>query len=165
MDKLAQEKELFKWVAASRPYRPQSKQFFSTAIVIAVLISAILVLAGEWMLIMVMAALIFVYYVWSMMPPEQIQYTLTTKGIKVNDQLYRWEDCARWWLTDKWGSQLLVVDTPFIFPKRLHLVVDEKDVKSIEEVMYKFLEMERPLDTGVDKVSKWLTEKFPLEAK
>ena len=161
----APEKTLLKWMAASRPYKPQSRQFFSTAIVIAILISIVLVLAGEWMLIAVLAAMIFAYYVWSMIPPDEIEYSLTSKGVRVASILYPWNSLSRFWLEDKWEYKLLVIDNPSGVSKRLYLVLGNQKPEEVEETMAKFVLAEKPDPTTVDKMSAWLLDKFPLEAR
>lgn len=153
-----EEKELFKWTALERPYKPLSKQFFTTAIAIVVLISIVLALSGEWMLIAVLASMVFVYYVWTRVPPENIEYTLTTRGVRVGTQLYKWEDCTRFWFQD----ELLLIDTPTSFPKRLHLIADKSVV---QDILHKYLLEEKPQETVVDRATAWISEKFPLEAK
>jgi len=35
----------------------------------------------------------------------------------------------------------------------------------IKEAMGKYVLMEKPAETTMDRAGKWLTEKFPLEAK
>ena len=158
MEDSAQEKELFKWTALERPYKPLSKQFFTTAIAIVVLISIVLALSGEWMLIAVLASMIFVNYVWSPVPPENIEYTLTTRGIRVGTQLYKWEDCTRFWFQD----ELLMVDTPSNFPRRLHIIADKN---TVEDIIKKYVLEEKPELTIIDRATAWISEKFPLEAK
>lgn len=158
MEESAQEKELFKWTAPERPFKPASKQFFTTAIAIVVLISIVLALSGEWMLIAVLASMIFVYYVWTKVPPENIEYTLTTRGIRVGTQLYKWEDCTRFWFQD----ELLMVDTPVNFPRRLHVIADKN---AVEDILKKYVLEEKPEATVIDRTSAWISEKFPLEAK
>ena len=162
--RVEQEKELVKWTAASRPFKPLSRQIFTTAVAIAILVGVILIFAGEWVLIMVMAAAIFAYYAWSTVPPEESEYVITTRGLRVHGQLYRWEELSRWWMEDKWGYKLMVVDTPLSFPRRLHVVLGTASEAKVKEVMEKYVLMERPEPTAMDRAGKWVAEKFPLEA-
>ena len=153
-----QEQELFKWSAPERPYKPVSNQFFTTAIAIVVLISIVLALSGEWMLIAVLASMIFVYYVWTKVPPGEVEYSLTTLGVRVGSQLYKWEDCTRFWFQD----ELLLIDTPISFPRRLHLIADKN---AVSEILRKYVLEEKPQETPVERATAWISQKFPLEAK
>lgn len=163
--RVSQEKELVKWVASSRPFRPLSRQLFSTGVAVCVLVAIIMAFAGEWVLIAVMVAGIFAYYMWSTVVPEEVEYRLTNRGLRAHGQLYSWAEMARWWSDEKWGYKLLVVDTPLTWPKRLHLVVKTEDESKVREVFEKYVVMEKPELTVVDKMGKWMADKFPLEAK
>lgn len=159
------EQTLLKWNAPSRPFKLRDRQFFTTIIVIAVLVSILLAFAGEWMLIATVAAMIFAYYVWSTVPPEEVEYTVTTRGLRVHGQLYRWEDLVQWWFEDKWGQKMLVVATPLVVAKRLHLLLGATPEDQVQAVMERYLVMEKPAETSMDKAGKWVAEKFPLEAR
>lgn len=149
----------------SRPFQPGDRQIFITGVVVAILISVILALAGEWMLIAVLVALIFAYYVWTNVPPEETEYVITTKGVRMHGQIYLWQELTRWWVEEKWGHKILSIDAPVSFPKRLHLVMGSVDEAKLTEVMGKHLVLEAPIDTPMDRAGRWLVEKFPLSSR
>ena len=161
---IEQERELVKWMAAERPYKPLDRQMFVTGVVVAALVGVIMLLAGEFMAVLVLAAVIFAYYVWSTVPPQQVEYVITTRGIRMSGQLYAWAEMTRWWMGEKWGSRLLTVETPASWPKRLHLVLGSEE-ETVKSVMEKYVLMERPAETAMDRAGKWLSEKFPLQAR
>lgn len=159
------EQTLLKWMAPSRPFKTRDRQFFTTVVAIVVLVSVILMFAGEWMLIAVLAAMCFAYYVWSTVPPEETEYAITDKGIRAHGQLYKYSDLAAWWVESRFGQSVLVVDAPLVVGRRLHLVLRDVSEQQLQDVLAKYLPMEKPLPTTMDKVTSWITEKFPLEAK
>ena len=160
-----QERELVKWMAAGRPYQQLNRQLFTTAVVIAGLVSVILIFAGEWMLILVLAAMLFAYYVWSTVPPEEVEYVITTKGVLVHGRVTKWEMMTRWWMEEKWGQKMVGIEVPGEWPGRMWLVVKPEVEEGIKETLGKYVEMEKPEATQADKMGKWLAEKFPLEAR
>jgi len=160
-----QEIVLTAWTAPSRPYKTGGQKQMTVPTVLAVLVGVILLMAGEWMLIAVVAALVFAYYVWSTVAPEEAEYKITTRGIRAQGQLYPWESLARWWWDEKWDHKLLMVETPMLLAGRLVMPIGKTNEKDIEKVMNEYLLMERPADTTLDKMSKWMAEKFPLEDK
>lgn len=159
------EKDLLQWTAASRPFKPLDRQLFATGIIIAVLVSIISAFAGEWMLIAVIVAIVFAYYMWSTVAPEDTQYVLTTRGVRAHGQLYLWQELTRWWIEDKGGHKMLMIDSPLNFPKRLHLLLGSLDEKTVENIMGTYLLQEKPLETPLDKAGRWLADKFPLQAR
>lgn len=161
---IEQERELVVWKAMERPFKARDRQFFTTAMVIAMLVGVILLFAREWMLVATLAAGVFAYYVWSTVPPQEVEYKITSRGVRMHNQLYTWAEMARWWVEEKWGYKLLAVDVPASFPKRLYLVMTDNE-SQVKEAMGKYVLMEKPAETSMDRAGKWLTEKFPLEAR
>ena len=159
---IQQEKVLTTWQAPVRLTAPGNRQIYTTAIVILSLVGIILAIAGEWMLIATLAALLFAYYLWSTAAPEMTSYSITTWGIRANAQLYRWSEMDRWWLDEKWGKPILVIDTPLRFPPRLHLILGSTKSQEITAIMSTHLILDKPLPTPMDKAGSWLSAKFPL---
>ncbi|MDO8487978.1 MAG: hypothetical protein Q7S31_01535 [bacterium] len=158
------EQTLLKWMAPARPFKVRDRQFFTTIIVIAVLVSILMAFAREWMLIAVIASLIFAYYIWSTVPPEEVEYSITSRGVRVHSQLFRWEDLNQWWMEDKWGQKILTIATPLSVTRRLHLLLGNTDEQQVGQVLEKYLVMEKPAETAIDRAGRWVAEKFPLEA-
>lgn len=163
--RVEQEQTLLAWKAPSRPFKQKGSQFLTVPMVIAILVGIILLLAGEWMLIMVVAALVFAYYVWSTVPPVEADFSLTTRGVRLHGQLYAWEVLVRWWISEKWGQKLLNIETPAVTVGRLILPLGKTAQEAAEKEIGKYLLKEQPNDTVMDKMGKWLTETFPLEEK
>lgn len=161
----APEQILLKWMAPSRPFKMRDRQFFTTVIVIAILLGILLAFAREWMLIAVIAAMVFAYYVWSIVPPEEIEYSITTRGLRVHGQLYRWDELVQWWVEDKWGQKMIVIVAPMVVSRRLHLLLGQTNEEQVKQVLEKYLVMEQLPETAMDKAGRWISEKFPLEAR
>jgi hypothetical protein len=98
-----------------------------------------------------------------MIPPDEIEYSLTSKGIRISGVLYPWNLLTRFWYENKWEYKLLVIDSPTSAPKRLYLVLSNQDFDAIGDIMAKYLLFEKPEATAVDRMSSWLMNKFPLE--
>jgi hypothetical protein len=160
-----QEKALLSWIGLSRPYKGRTKQILTVPVVIGILVGIILIFAGEWMLIGVVAALIFAYYMWSTVKPDDTEYKITTRGIRAHGRLYMWDVLTRWWIEEKWAQKMLMVETPVNAAGRIVMPLGETKDGDVEKVMEKFLLKEAPEPTQLDKMGKWLAEKFPLEEK
>ena len=160
--RVEQEKVLLAWKAPARPYRRMPKQFMTVPLVISGLVGLVLLVAGEWMLIAVVAALVFAYYAWSVVPPEDAEYALTNRGLRIHGQLMEWMNFTRWWTVDKWGHAMLIIEAPGTITGQVVMPLGDTDQKNVEEVMNKMLLREKPADTGLEKASKWLSEKFPI---
>jgi len=160
-----QEKVFLRWNAPSRPHRGLSKDFLTVPVVIAILVGLILLVAGEWMIIGVVAALVFAYYAWSIVPPELAEYQVTSRGLRVAGRLYLWDEFTRWWIGEKWESRLLCLEAPMQTVGQIMVPLGDVSEEKLEGVMEKLLLHEQPADTQLDKAGKWLSEKFPLEKR
>ncbi|KKP31069.1 MAG: hypothetical protein UR20_C0044G0007, partial [Candidatus Woesebacteria bacterium GW2011_GWE2_31_6] len=75
------EKDLVTWTAPGRPFKRRDKQFYLTTISIVGLVSLIIFLAEGAMPVILIISLVFLYYVMSTVPPENIEYKITNKGV------------------------------------------------------------------------------------
>lgn len=163
--RVEQESDWVAWRAPARPHRAMGKLSMTVPVVIAGLAGLILLVAGEWMLIAVVAAILFAFYTWSVVPAEEVEYRLTSRGVRIGGNLYEWGLFTRWWMGEKWGHKLVFMEMPGNITGRLVLALGQTDQGRIEKVMEKVLLHEQPAETRMDRAAKWLVEKFPLEQK
>lgn len=156
------EETILTWKSAGRPFKQRNRQFYTTVATIVVLISLILFFAGQMLPIAVVISMAFLYYVLSSVPPQESEKKITTYGIRVDDQLYYWEEMGRFWFDEKYGSPLLQIEI-IRFPGRLTLLLGGLQEKELEEILREVLIKEKPKDTFFDKAAKWLQEKIPLD--
>src|ERR1035437_3250582 len=74
------ERDLVTWIAPSRPFKRRDKQFYTTVFAIAGIVSLVLFLAEGVMPVVLIVAFVFLYYVLSTVPPENVEYKITNKG-------------------------------------------------------------------------------------
>ncbi len=160
--KRIEEEDLVKWIAPSRPFKQRDRRFFMTVLTIALLISLILFFAGQVLPIAVVIAVAFLGYVLSVVPPEDVTYKITTYGIRIEDELYYWNELGRFWFEEKYDDQLLKVEVAR-FPNRLTIVLRDTREDDIRTILSEVLPEEKPKDTPIDKAANWLQEKIPLE--
>ncbi len=158
------EQELYSWKAPSRLYKKRTREFYTTVGAIVLLLSVILVFTKEFLLIAVIIAFAFVTYVLSSVEPEVTEHMFTNKGIRTNKKIYPWQNLGRFWLETKWKQPLVKVELPFQFPGEIVMLVGQGDRDTIEEILLQYLIKQKPEPTFVEKASKWLQEKIPLEA-
>ena len=163
--KVEQEKVLLSWKGPERPFRGRTgKQFLTVPVVIAILVGLVLLIAGEWVLIAVVVAMCFAYYMWTTVVPEEVEYRITTRGLRLHGMLYEWPVLSRWWMGEKWGGMMLFVETPTTVMGRLVLPLGSADEAKIEKVMTDNLLHEMSEETGLDRAARWMAKKFPIEA-
>jgi len=153
------EKELFGWKAASRPFKKKDRDFWVRLVTIAGVFAVILFLIEGTMPVVLMISLLFLFYVLSTVEPEEIEYKITNKGIKIADKRIDWDLLTRFWFTKRGESELLVVGTLGL-SGRLELIINESDKDKIRKTLLNFLPEEEMAPTNMDKMSGWLTSKL-----
>src|SRR3990167_3231537 len=105
------EKELLTWTAPARPFKRRDREFYITIIAIAGIVGLVLFLIEGFMPVILIVSLVFLFYVLSTVEPENIEYKITNKGIKVVDKRTDWSLINRFWFSRRFDSELLVVET------------------------------------------------------
>ena len=154
------------WKAPARPYKKRNREYFTTVGAIVFLLAVIFLFLKEWLLIGAIVSLAFLSYVLASIPPEEIEYKLTNRGIVIADKTYFWTRLGRFWFSEKWDSPIIHIEHGGL-PTQLLLVYNEKKVskKNLKEILDRYLAYDKPEKTPIDKAAKWLQEKFPLESK
>lgn len=155
-------KTFLSWRAPSRPFKKQDREFWTTVLAIVFLISLILLFVKEWLLIATIMALTFVYYVLSTVPPEEVEYRLTNRGVRFAQAEYLWESFYRFWVSEKWGQKILNLEGRAGMGGRLMLMLGNQDEGVVKEIVNKYLLYEEAPPTFFDKASEWLAKKIPI---
>lgn len=154
------EKDLISWIAPSRPFKRRDKQFYMTTVSIAGIVSLILFLAEGAMPVILIISLIFLYYVMSTVPPEDIEYKITTEGVKVGGKRTDWQFLGRFWFSKRYDSDLLVFETALI-PNRMELVINPEIKQELEKVLKEYLVEEEISPSNLDRAIDWFSKKLP----
>ena len=158
-------KDLIVWISLARPFKKRDREYYTTIAAIIFLLAVILLFLKEWLLIGVIISIGFVAYVLSTVPPEEVENKITTRGVITGGRRWDWTLLYRFWFSQKWGSEILNIETRIAFPRRLMLLLGNSDKKKIETLLGKYLLAEKPEKTFIDKAGVWLQKKVPLETE
>jgi predicted membrane protein len=165
IEDLNEERQLFEWTGPERSFNRRDRDFWITAIAILVLFAVILIFIKEFFLILTLFSVLFLYYVLSTVPPENIKSKITNRGLYFGEAFYPWTDLYRFWFKKSLSSQTLAIETKLRFPREIDLVIDPKDQEKIKEVMIKRIPHIEESPTFVDKLTKWFANHLPLEKR
>mgnify|MGYP006266000241 CR=1 FL=1 len=160
--KMVQEEVLLEWIAPSRPFKKHNRQFYSTVGVIAALIALILFFAGQVLPVAVVVAVVFLTYVMYSIPPGDITYKFTTYGIRIEDELYYWEEMGRFWIKERFDKPVLYIEVAR-FPNRLTILLGDIQKQDMEAILSEVLLNQEPPPTSYEKAAKWLHDKIPID--
>lgn len=157
-----QEEAYVSWSSPSRLFKKRDKEYFTNIGAIVFLLTIILVFAREFLLIAAVLSIVFLIYVLSTVPPEEVKHKITNLGIESAEHFYRWEQLADFWFEEQWGQTMLVL-RPFFAPRVIILLGQEHNEKIRGFIAKHIPFREHPERTWVDNAARWLTQKVPLE--
>ena len=158
-------KVLFSWKSPSRPFKKRNKEFWTTVLALIFLVSIILIFAKQWLLVVAIASLAFLYYVLSTVEPEEIEHKITTRGLFYAGQHYPWEAMSQFWFSERYGQRMVNFQLKEGLSGRVTIVLGQVNEKELRELLLKYLLEEEIPPNFLDKASDWLGEKVPLESE
>lgn len=156
------EEVILTWTAPSRAFKVRSRRFFTTVIVIGLLVSMILFFAGQVLPVAVVFSIIFMVYAMSVVAPSMANHKITTYGIRTDEEILYWEELGRFWFETKFDQKIVNIETAR-FPNRVSILLGDQPEDLIEEILSEVLLKERPPLTQFEKMGKWLEERIPLD--
>jgi hypothetical protein len=133
---LGEKKILLTWQAPSRPHlEGRSQKFNRTFLIIGIVIGLLLIAMQEYVLILLVASIIFISNVLSKSVPENVKIELSTHGLAYDSQMYYWHQLKQFFFTESNGSSILNIDTFEVFPGRLFVLFNAEDRDKIREIM------------------------------
>lgn len=157
---------LLEWTAPGRPFKKRTKQYFLTAILIALLVEIILFLFSEYILMLTVASLVFVTFALAKVPPRDFKYRISSEGVTIEDRFFLWQELYDFYFKEKDGYKTLHIRTQAYLPGELILTLGDKSPDTIKSAILPYLpfrEFVKP--TFMDKSADWLSKNFPLENK
>lgn len=158
--KRVEEKELLSWRSKSRPFKRRSRDFYVTLVSIAVLLGLLLFIIEGFLPVLLIGALVFLFWVLSTVEPDEINYTITNLGIHVGEKRIFWEELGRFWITNRFGHKLLVLETAHILG-RMEIVVDNELAPKIVDILSDYLINEEVPPGAFDKAANWASKRLP----
>jgi len=155
-----EEKVLLTWNTVARPFKRRSREFYVSLLSIVGLLGAILFFIEGLMPIILMGALVFLFYVLSTVAPDNVDYKITTYGVRFAGKLTEWNKLGRFWFVNRLGSDLLIFEM-FSLPGRLELVIPADMKKKAEDILKKYLVHEEVPPGVLDKAANWASKKLP----
>lgn len=159
-----EKKLLLSWKSMSRPFKKRNKDFFTSVGTIAFLVAIILFFLNEILVIFVVGAFVFVVFVLSMVPPDEIDHYIFNTGIQTGQHFHPWSDLVFYRFETRWGSDILYVQTNQRFPGALYLLLGSMSREKIEQTIGTALIKRDDVNyTWMDNAAEWMSKKIPLE--
>lgn len=161
-EKVVPQEVLLAWSSPSRLFKRRNKEYYTNAGAIVFLAVVILIFAREYLLIAAVVSIMFLVYVLSTVPPEDVNHRITNLGLESAGHFYRWEELVEFWFEEQWGQTMLELRP--IVGTRIIVLLGGEDKAEVRKLITKYIPFrEQPEKSWVDNAAHWITEKIPLE--
>ena len=154
------ERDLVTWSAPARPFKRRDREFYVTLIAIAGVVGLILFLVEGFMPVILIVSLVFLFYVMSTVEPENVEYKITNRGIKVAGRRNDWANMVRYWFSRRFDNELLIVESTTL-PGRIEFVVAPEVKEEIKKALSRYLTEEEAPPSYLDRAANWFAAKLP----
>lgn len=162
-----QVRTILSWDAPGRPFVKKSRQYYSTSILIMLLVEIVLFLFAQYLLMAVVLSLVFLAFALASVPPSNFHYRISTEGVTVEDHFFLWQELYDFYFKQREGIDVCHIRTHALIPGELTLTlgssIDREHLKQALLPYLPFREFVKP--SFMEKSGDWLARSFPLESK
>lgn len=157
-------KAIIFWKSPVRVFRARSKKYFTKVALYGLIFILAAIAFGEFFLVGVIIALVFVAYVLATAAPETIEHKITNMGIISGGRPFLWEELDSFWFDKRGEERLLLVQTKMHFPTRLIILLSTVSERTLLELLEKHIHYHSaPVHTLLDKWANQLQKRINLD--
>lgn len=162
-DRQHEVRTLLSWHAPGRPFRKRNKEYFINILLIMLAVEIILFLFAQYILMLLVIALVFVNYALKTVAPHDFRYKISTEGMTIEDHFLLWQELYDFYFKREDGVDVLIIGTK-VFPGEVIVTLGEMDKEHVKSVLLPYLPFrEYVKPTFMEKSGDWLSRTFPLE--
>ncbi len=155
---------VLEWKAPGRPYKKRSRQYYLTSLLIMLLVEIILFLFSQYLLMVVVLALVFLAFSLAFIPPRDFSYRISSEGITVEDRFFLWNELYDFYVKRVDGVETIRIRTQAYFPGELVLTLGEEETETVKKALLPFLPFREYIKpTFMERSADWLSRNFPLD--
>lgn len=158
-------KTIVSWKSPVHIFRPRSKKYFTKVTLYALVAILAAIAFGEFALVGVIIAIVFVALVFANSAPEIIEHKINSMGIISGGRVFLWEDLDSFWFEKRGEERILMVQTQLHFPGRLIILLTGAiSERTLLDILEKHIHYHQaPVHTLFDKWSHTLQRRFTLD--
>lgn len=157
-------KSIISWKSPERVFRARSKKYFFKVGLYGLIFILAAIAFGEFFLVGVILAIMFVVYVLATHPPNTIEHKITNMGITSGGRAFLWEELDSFWFDRKGDDRLMLVETKLHYPGRLIILLTTVSERTLLDMLEKHLHYHpAPVHTLLDKWANSLQQRINFE--
>lgn len=154
------ERDIITWTAPARPFKRYGRKFYITVFSLVGIVGIIFFIAEGIMPVVLLISLTFLFYVLSTVQPEDVEYKVTNRGVKIAGKQTLWQNMVRFCFSQKSGVEMLVFDTVSL-PGRMELVIKPELKEGLKKEISAYIPYEEISPSFLDKIVNWVIKKLP----
>ena len=158
-------KSIIAWKSPDRIFKSRSKKYFTKVALYALVGILASIAFGEFFLVGVILAVVFVVYVLATVEPQTIEHRITNMGVVNGGRAFLWEELDSFWFEKRGDDRLLLVQTDLHYPTRLIMLLSQQITERVLlDVLEKHLHYHAaPVHTMFDRWAQALQKRINLE--
>jgi len=157
-------KAIVTWKSPERIFKSRSKKYFTKVALYGLIFVLAAIAFGEFFLVGVIIAVVFVVYVLATVAPQVIEHKITNMGIISGGRAFLWEELDSFWFDRKGDDRLLIVQTELHFPTRLIILLTKVSERTLLDLLEKHLHYHTgPVHTLFDKWAHSLQKRINFD--
>jgi len=158
-------KSIVSWKSPSRVFKARSQKYFIKISLYALVFILAAIAFGEFFLVGVIIAIVFVVFVFASQAPETVEHKINNIGIVSGGRAYLWEELDSFWFEKKGDDMVLMVQTKLHFPSRLIMILTKISERTLLDVIEKHIHFHSsPVHTLFDKWAHSLLKRVNLDS-
>lgn len=114
------------------------KKVLRTVIVLSVMFAFFLILAQDWMFLILVLSLAFFSNVIMSYGTKTLNYTIFSNGVRLNETFYPWNK-FNYFFNYEGDNEMMVITTKELFPGRLYIYIKESDKDKIDSTFLTYI--------------------------
>jgi len=157
-------KSIISWKSPERVFKARSQSYFIKVGLYGLVFILAAIAFGEFFLVGVIIAIIFVVYVLATHAPETIEHKITNMGVTSGGRAFLWEELDSFWFDKRGDDRMLLVDTNLHYPGRLIIILTTVSERTLLDLLEKHLHYHAaPVHSLLDKWANSLQQRINLE--
>ncbi len=156
---------LFSWKAPLRPFIKRSPRITRFYLALTLLLSLIVAFFGDFILLIPIWTILFLFYVLTITPPPEVEHKITQFGIDTAGLKIRWEALSHYHFDKRFGYDMLTIVSQPPYFDHFYMVVPGEEVKKklmtllAGHIVYE----EEPRKSVVDRMVHLMSRLVPQE--
>ena len=153
---------ILEWTGLSKiPSSAKNEKFMWSVTILSFVVLVLLLILQEFIIIIAVLVVIFISYVISATPTEQVKYSVTNLGLEYAGDFHPWDSFRYFFLLNKGDYVLFNLDLKSEGLSRLFVFTPAESAGQVKDALNQFLPfLEKPPEDFADKLYRNFLNKF-----